>query len=400
MRLTSLDLEEFRSYRSLHLDIEPAGLRLFGSNGSGKTSLLEAVAMLATTRSPRTSTEREVIAWKSGEEFGVAPYARCGAGVASSDGPFTISLAVEADPARGGLLRKEIRLDGRSVRSIDAVGRLRAVLFSVEDVALVSGAPQGRRRYLDLTISQLNGRYMRSLAGLNRVLAQRNSLLKSFARDRVHHADASVGAQLEFWDEELVRFGAYVCACRLATVSTMSEMLAGRFRKLANDRSVELQYRPSLDVSAAEKHSSSRSADDLAGVIAREYAAALVSMRRDEVRRGVTLVGPHRDDLDFAIDGVDLAAYGSRGEQRLAVVALKLAEVDLMTADAGEPPVLLLDDVLSELDSGHRDQLVTALADLDGQLLVTATDQGLLSHPVLAVLPVAQVNVGTVVPCE
>jgi DNA replication and repair protein RecF len=123
-------------------------------------------------------------------------------------------------------------------------------------------------------------------------------------------------------------------------------------------------------------------------------------MRRDEVRRGATLVGPHRDDLGFAIDGVDLAAYGSRGEQRLAVVALKLAEVDLMTADADEPPVLLLDDVLSELDSGHRDQLVTALAVLDGQLLVTATDKVLLSHDALDALPVAQVKYGAVVPCE
>ena len=140
--------------------------------------------------------------------------------------------------------------------------------------------------------------------------------------------------------------------------------------------------------------------DELAGVLARGYAESLQATRRDEVRRGATLVGPHRDDLGFTIDGVDLSAYGSRGEQRLAVVALKLAEVDLMTEDAGEPPVLLLDDVLSELDSGHRDQLVTALADLDGQLLVTATDKGLLSHSALDALPEAQVMSGTVVACE
>ena len=398
MRLTSLDLEEFRSYRNLHLDIEPAGMRLFGSNASGKTSLLEAVAMLTTTRSPRTSTEREVIAWKSGEDYGVAPYARCRASVESTNGPFTISLAVEADSARGGALRKDIRLDGRSVRSVDAVGRLRAVLFSVEDVSLVSGAPQGRRRYLDLTISQLNSRYMRSLAGLNRVLAQRNSLLKSFARDRVHHGDASVGAQLEFWDEELVRFGSYVCACRMATTATLSGLLGTRFQALANERIVEIEYRPSLEVSGALQHLGNLTLDELSGVLARGYAESLHGMRRDEVRRGATLVGPHRDDLGFNIDGIDLAAYGSRGEQRLAVVALKLAEVDLMTADAGESPVLLLDDVLSELDSGHRDQLVTALADLDGQLLVTATDRSLLRHSALDALPEAQVDSGTVVP--
>lgn len=400
MRLTSLDLEEFRAYRNLHLDIEPAGLRLFGSNASGKTSLLEAVAMLATTRSPRTSTEREVISWNSGEDFGVAPYARCRASIESIDGQFTVSLAVEADPARGGVLRKDIRLDGRSVRSVDAVGRLRAVLFSVDDVALVSGAPSGRRRYLDLTISQLNSRYMRSLAGLNRVLAQRNSLLKSFARDRVHHADASVGTQLEFWDEELVRFGSYVSACRMLATSALSSLLGERFRTVANERSVEIEYRPSLDVTGSLKHLGKQTLDELTGVLTREYTESLLAMRRDEVRRGATLVGPHRDDLGFTIDGIDLSAYGSRGEQRLAVVALKLAEVDLMTSEAGEPPVLLLDDVLSELDSGHRDQLMSALAALDGQLLVTATDRSQLRHPALDVLPEARVSSGTVIACD
>lgn len=398
MKLSSLDLEEFRTYRSIHLDVEPAGLRLSGANASGKSSLLEAVAMLATTRSPRTSTERDVIAWKSGEEYGVAPYARFRAGVDALGGPFAIAMAIEADPERGGKLRKEIRIDGRPVRAGDAVGRLKAVLFSVEDVALVSGPPLGRRRYLDLTISQVDGAYLRALSGFNRVLAQRNGLLKAFARDRVHHADASVHAQLAYWDEELVRFGALVYAYRSRLLGALSALLRIRFASLVDGREIGLTYVPSLEDVRVGGAPFDHDVDELTSIVARDYSGRLAESRRDEVRRGVTLIGPHRDDLAFTVDGVDLAAFGSRGEQRLAVVALKLAEADLMRAEAGESPVLLLDDVLSELDEGHRDQLVTALAGLDGQLLVTATDRALLRHPVLDAIPEARVRAGSVEP--
>ncbi len=398
MKLSSLDLEEFRSYRTLHLEITPAGLRLYGSNASGKTSLLEAIAMLATTRSARTSTERDVIAWASGESYGVPPYARCSATVESTAGRFKVALSLEAGTSPTGALKKEIRIDGHPTRAVDAVGRLKAVLFSVEDVALVSGAPIGRRRYLDLTISQLDGRYLRSLSGFNRVLAQRNSLLKSFARERVHHADASVGAQLVFWDEELVRYGSLVFAYRITAVRSLAALLRSRFESLASNRVAGLEYRPSLAIAGSAGVVATDNVEVLTGVIARDYVDALQDVRRDEVRRGVTLIGPHRDDLGFVIDGVDLAAFGSRGEQRLAVVALKLAEADLMRRDRDDPPVLLLDDVLSELDEGHRDQLVSALSELEGQLFVTATDRNLLRHSVLGGIPEAHVGSGTVTP--
>ncbi len=396
MKLTSLDLEEFRGYRNLHIEIDPAGLRLFGANASGKSSLLEAVAMLATTRSPRTSVERDVIAWESGEQYGVAPYTRLHAAVESRSGAFGVAMTVEAAADRGGKLRKQIRLDGRQVRAADAVGRLKAVLFSVEDVALVSGAPLGRRRYLDLTISQVDGRYLRTLSSLNRVLAQRNSLLKSFARDRVHVNDASVGAQLAYWDDELVRFGALIYAYRIRTVRALSDLLTSRFAALTDGRDIRLTYLPNLTDARSVASLTGMSLEELAGIVARDYSSQVAVARRDEVRRGVTLVGPHRDDLAFIIDGVDLASFGSRGEQRLAVVALKLAEADLMRLEAEEPPILMLDDVLSELDESHRDHLVLALSELDGQLLVTATGRDLLRHPALVELPEAHVRAGTV----
>lgn len=400
MNLSSLDLEEFRTYRTLHLDLGKSGLRLFGANASGKTSLLEAVAMLATTRSPRTSLERDAIAWGSGDDYGVAPYARCRATVDSLAGSFGIALAIEADPARGGKLRKDIKIDGRPLRAADAVGRLKAVLFSVEDVALISGPPLGRRRFLDLTISQLDGRYLRALSNLNRVLTQRNSLLKSFARDRVHPNDASVGAQLAFWDEELVRFGSLVFAYRLWIIGALSDLLNHRFASLAGGRDVRLGYQPNLDGINLGAGVTVPDIEAASQVVARDFTARLADARRDEVRRGITLIGPHRDDIGFSADGVDIGAFGSRGEQRLVVVALKLAEADLMHRQSGESPVLLLDDVLSELDERHRDQLVTALAALESQILVTATDRNLLAHPALGALPEARVSSGVVEPVD
>lgn len=399
MHLTTLELDEFRAYQRLSLEFDPGGLRLFGANASGKTTLLEAIAMLATTRSPRTSSERETIAWASGEMYGVPPYARARANVERRGGPFVVEMAIESDPARGNTARKEIRIDGRLVRAADAVGWLKAVLFSVEDVTLVSGPPVGRRRYLDITISQLSGRYLKSVSRFNRVLLQRNSLLKSFQRDRVSWRDPSVSAQLAFWNEELIGYGSLVVAFRYLVTSRLADLLDSRFRSLAGDRSLRLGYRPSLDLASLEpvvQSDESDRTDEIQAVVARDYVNQLADALPDEVRRGVTLVGPHRDDLSFTADGIDLAAFGSRGEQRLAVVGLKLAEADLLTHDAGEPPVLLLDDVLSELDPSHREHLVADVSAIHGQVLITSTDRHLLDTAQLADLPEARVSRGAV----
>jgi DNA replication and repair protein RecF len=181
MHVVELELEEFRAYRRLQLKLDPSGLRLVGDNASGKSTLLEAIAMLATTRSVRTASERELINWNSGEELSIPPYARIRGVVARADRTVEIDIGIQIDPLRTTHLKKQIRLNGRPVRAMDAVGALNAVLFSPEDIDLVSGSPSGRRRYLDLTISQLDATYLRSLSRFNRVLEQRNSLLKSLA---------------------------------------------------------------------------------------------------------------------------------------------------------------------------------------------------------------------------
>lgn len=398
MHLRELELEEFRSYRRLSLVFSPRGLRLSGLNASGKSSLLEAIAMLATTRSPRSSAERELLNWASGEELGFPPFARLRGVVDVGGRAVELEIGLQTDPSRPALLRKQIKLNGRPVRAMDAVGVLKAVLFSPEDVALVSGSPAGRRRYLDLTISQLDGAYLRALSRYGRVLAQRNGLLKSFARERVPARSPTASGQLAFWDGELVAAGSIIVAGRHAVVRRLGELAADRFRYLSPSASLEIAYRPSIPLHALEFESASGGADASQAIVIREFEARLDEARGEEMRRGVSLVGPHRDDLSFSVSGVDLAAFGSRGQQRLAVVALKLAETTAMSEAGGEPPVLLLDDVLSELDASHRSLLTATASSLSAQLVVTSTDTELLDLPELAELPRAHVKHGVLVP--
>jgi DNA replication and repair protein RecF len=398
MYLSQLTLEEFRSYRRLELALEPPGLRLAGANASGKSTLLEAIAMLATTRSPRSNVERETINWASGADVGFPPFARVKATVIPADGPFELEITLQVDPARPSATKKQIKLDGRVVRAMDAVGRLKAVLFSPEDVTLISGPPSERRRYLDLTISQIDGRYLRALARFVKILTQRNSLLKALARDRVPARSPGADEQLAFWNGEIVAVAARLVATRQAIVTRLATLAAQRFRWLSDGGELEIIYRPSFNLAALDRSDGDQG--DATLIVAREFESALELARDDDLRRGVTTVGPHRDDVGFAVDGVDLAAFGSRGQQRLAVVALKLAEVDLMTEVAGEPPVLLLDDVLSELDADHRALLAATAAQLGGQLFVTATDRHLLDVPELKRLPAARVSAGEITVTE
>jgi len=394
MHLRTLDLEEFRVFHRLHLDLPSNGLAISGSNAAGKSSLIEAIAFLATTRSIRSAPDRDLINWESGQELGYPPFARLSGQVVRSDGVAEIEIALQADPTGVAPLTKSIRLNGRAVRAMDLVGTLRVVLFSPEDVALVSGPPSGRRRYLDVMISQVDTRYMRTLARYNRVHEQRNSLLKSLGQSRVDPDSPAVASQLEFWDEELVTYGASVIARRMVSIQALSRFADARFETFGSTQTLGVAYRPSVGEEAALAASEGRFVEDLSAIIRNRYLEQLRANRRDELRRGITLYGPHRDDLVLTLDGRDLAAFGSRGQQRLAVVALKLGETDLMAQESGERPVVLLDDVLSELDAERREQLLAAVGALDAQIIITATDASLLDIPALADLTRYEIRAG------
>lgn len=395
MYVSELELEEFRSYRRLELQLEPAGLRLVGDNASGKSTLLEAIAMLATTRSTRTSAERELINWRSGEELGVPPFARARGAIQRRDRAVEVELALQLDPNRLTHVKKSIRLNGRAARAMDAVGSLNAVLFSPEDIDLISGSPGGRRRYLDLTISQFDSRYLRALSRYSRVLEQRNSLLKSLAGSGVGARSRSAAEQLSFWDAELVAHGAVIITRRLVTVDRLAALAGERFAKLAARDDLVVGYASTVLV-PEEQRATAKEFGELQAVVVRNFERALEESRSDEFRRGATLVGPHRDDLTFSLGQLDVGLYGSRGQQRLVVVALKLAITSLMTDIVGEPPVLLLDDVLSELDANHRAWVLETAAKAGAQVIVTATDAELLRQPALAHLPAARVTAGSI----
>lgn len=398
MHLDRLELEQFRLYRSLSLPIPASGLRIVGANASGKSTLVEAIAMLATMRSSRGGSDREVIAWQSGKDLGYPPYARVDGSATTVHGESSVEIGLQVDPSGEGPLKKSVKVDGRAVRVVDAVGRIKVVLFSPEDVLLVSGPPSGRRRYLDLFISQVDGRYIRALSRYNRILEQRNSLLRTLSKEGRGSANGSATTQLAFWDEELVTYGAYLVARRATACVALTRLAKDRFGAFSPGGELVIEYKTNVDELLPSLAGRGDDIETVRLAAQRSFSSALESRRSDELRRGVSLVGPHRDDISLALNGFDVGTYGSRGQQRLVVVALKLAEAGVMRDDAGDPPIILLDDVLSELDRAHRDGLLSAASACGGQLILTSTDAQPLDAPAIADLNAISVSAGQVSP--
>lgn len=388
MRLSRIELEEFRCYRKLELEIPSSGLRLHGLNASGKTSLFEAMHLLATLRSPRATQERELVNWASAEEFGLPPYARVHGWISDGQEAHHVEVVFAADERRAGAIKKRIKLDGRARRAVDTIGTLKVVLFAPEDLNLVLGSPSVRRRYLDISISQIDPTYVRSLARYGRILEQRNGLLKDLGT-RYRPSDPAAGEQLAYWDGELIAQGAYVATARLRYLHGLGASASDAFTQLTGvDRPLTLHYLGTITLSDPQiERVIAASSSDAQTLLTRSFEMDLQRRREDELRRGVTLTGPHRDDFTFRLGGIELSAYGSRGQQRLAVVATKLAELRQVLSLVGDRPLLLLDDVLSELDAEHRARLLNSLGTADCQVIISSTDRELLDQPSLSGLP-------------
>lgn len=386
VRIERLELEQFRVYHDLALDIPAAGLRVVGPNGSGKTTLLEAIELLSTTRPRRGANDADLIRWGSGEELGVAPYARVVGQVLRGDVSVRLEVFVERGERRGAT-RKLLRLADRPRRAGDIVGLVPTVTFAPDDLELVIGSPSIRRRFLDILLSQIDRRYLRSLARYARILSQRNGLLKSLAESGNR---AAAGDQLAYWDEQLVGLGAYVVAARARiTVGLAASALAEFARLSPRSGDLGLVYRSTIEQSAAWWQRVAASEPlDAAQQVAAVFERQLQQQRAAELARGMTLVGPHRDDLELSLAGHELTRFGSRGQQRIAVLAIKAAELTTATEVLGVRPILLLDDVLSELDAGHREALLAGVREAGGQVFVSATDLGLVSGFGLDDLPV------------
>lgn len=374
MFLSSLELAEFRSYQTLSLPLDRAGATLIGQNASGKSTVLEAISMLSTMRSPRAGSDREVISWDSGAEFGVEPYARILGRAETVDGPLSIEVGLQVGPAGEGPLRKQIKINQQPTRAVDAVGYLRSVLFTPDDVDLVSGPPSGRRRFLDILLSQHDRSYIRSLSGYARVLEQRNSLLRQLAKSRV--SASAVAGQLQFWDEQLIDHGSLVVSRRRFAITQLGDAVTRYGERFDESGPLSISYDANLGTSFLSATDRMADRTHIEAVARRDFTQELARRREDELRRGVSLVGPHRDDIGISHRGRSLATYGSRGQQRTAVIALKLAQADLLGLAEGDPPVVLLDDVTSELDPAHRDTLLNIVDGSGAQILLTTADAG------------------------
>ncbi len=368
MRLHHLSLANFRNYTRLELDFSTPLTLLQGDNAQGKTNLLEAIYVLATSRTPHAVAEREMVNWLALEE--PFPYARLVADVERAGRRQRVEVVLS--PQNGGgnngpIFRKQVKINGVARRAVDLVGLLPVVLFLPEDIELVSGAPAVRRRYLDIALCQIDATYCRALADYNRVLARRNALLRHL-RERGGNRE-----QTRFWDERLVTYGSVLLARRQEAIGALEKEAQARQRALTEgSEHLRLRYLPGIDLTRGRAGAEALSPLAV-GEIATLFAEQLHVGREKELAAGTCLYGPHRDDLRFLIGGRDVRLYGSRGQQRTVALAMKLAEMAVMTQALGEPPLLLLDDMMSELDTRRRAALLSTLNGVP-QAICTTTD--------------------------
>ena len=363
MYVRRLSLSEFRNYRRLELDL-PAGLLLFlGRNAQGKTNLLEAVHLLSTVRSPRTSSDIELVNWRASQEG--PPVARIVAEAERKAGPVRVEMAILGPDEGRGRAGKRLRVNGVPHRASQVVGQISSVFFTPQDLDLIGGPPSLRRRFLDITLSQVDGRYLAALQDYMKVILQRNALLRRI-RDGAAHSD-----ELSFWESRMAESGAYIVEARTDATTRLAGLAATAHRNLSGGQEeLRLVYEPrwTRDWSAVDMVGKDRAA--LAAVL----LETLERSCQQEIAAGASLWGPHRDDLLFLLDDRSAAAFASRAQCRTSALALRLAEARFLLAATDDHPVLLLDDILSEMDDDRRRAVLDAFSGFD-QVWITSAEE-------------------------
>ncbi|HSB66586.1 MAG TPA: DNA replication/repair protein RecF [Anaerolineales bacterium] len=381
MRLTHLSLTNFRNFTRLDLDIPAGTVMLVGDNAQGKTSLLEAIYFLATLTSFHASSDKQLINFiEARRSLAVARIvADFNRGLESHR--LEVRIIQEPDGQNGNHhLRKEILVDGVKRKAGEAIGQFNAVLFLPQMMGVIEAGPEERRRYLNLALSQVISHYQTVLAEYNKALLQRNALLKQLFERR---GDTS---QLDYWDDQIATFGAQLIHARIRAIQELEKLAARTHRELTHANEVlRLSYQPAYDPlpqTPGQFALPLEAAVDRAGFtqeqIRKGFLESLQKLHLEEIGRGVTTIGPHRDELRFLANGIDLGIYGSRGQARSAILALKIAEVAWMHSKSGHWPVLLLDEVLAELDTQRRFDLLERLNQSE-QVLLSTTDLDLFA---------------------
>jgi DNA replication and repair protein RecF len=400
MHLTHLSLTNFRNFVRLEADF-PDGLTiLVGANAQGKTSLLEAIYFLAGAGSPHARSERELINFLALNQ--TPSVARIVAEVRREDRLQRIELRLileASEPDSEPRLRKEILLNGVKRRMSDLPGAFNAVMFLPQDMRIIEGSPGERRRFLDSALTQADPVYAETLSDYTKVLSQRNALLKQL-QDR--GADSE---QLRFWDEQLTGLAANIVRARALAMRELEILAVPIHAELSRGKeSLRLQYLPACQPAGRADGQLGlplTTTTDWASVnrevIRNDLLRALIEARAEEMARGMTLLGPHRDDISFMANGLDLRLYGSRGQNRTAMLAVKLAEVEWMRQRTGEHPVLLLDEVLAELDVERRQDLIRRV-ETAHQAILTAADLAMFPGSAARPTTVWQIHAGSIRP--
>lgn len=334
MVVESIDLKNYRNYEKLSIKFDDKTNIIYGDNAQGKTNILEALYVCATTRSHRGSKDKEIIAFDSDESHIKVIVKKNGSS-------YRIDMHIKKNKPKG------IAVNGIPIkRAVELFGIINIVFFSPEDLNIIKNGPSERRRFIDMELSQIDKIYLHNLISYNKVLVQRNRLLKDIGFDRRNLET------LDVWDIQLITYGKEIIKRRIEFIDQINLIINGIHKKLSGDKeNLIIEYIPSVSEKDFEK----------------EVADA----RERDIKYKVTNFGPHKDDISFIINGNDVRKYGSQGQQRTSALSLKLAEIELVKQIINDTPILLLDDVLSELDSSRQNFLLNSISDI--QTIVTCT---------------------------
>ena len=336
MVIESLDLKNYRNYDILDMNFDKNVNIIYGDNAQGKTNILESIYMCATSRSHRGSKDKEIIRFGESESH-------IKANVLKNNINYRIDMHLKGNKAKG------IAINGIPIKkAVDLFGIIQIVLFSPEDLNIIKNGPSERRRFMDMELSQLNKIYLSNLVNYNKVLVQRNKLLKELS----FNMSDELLATLDIWDMQLVKYGNLIIKGRESFIEKINTIISGIHSRLTGGiENIKVSYVPDVDVN--------------------DFEEEVKNSRQKDIKYKATSKGPHKDDLIFLINDNDVRKYGSQGQQRTAALSLKLSEIELVKLVIKDTPVLLLDDVLSELDSNRQNFLINSIGDI--QTIVTCT---------------------------
>lgn len=337
MVIESIELKNYRNYDELHMDFNQGTNILYGDNAQGKTNILESIYVCATTKSHRGSKDRDMIHFNRDESH-------IKLNIRKDDVPYRIDMHLKKNKAKG------VAVNGIPIRKASELfGIVNVVFFSPEDLNLIKNGPAERRRFIDLELCQLNKLYVHALVQYNKVIIQRNKLLKELAFKPEYETT------LDVWDIQLLQYGKQIIQYRQEFINQLNEIVRGIHRHLSGEKEeLLLVYEPNTSV--------------------QDFDAVLKKSRNQDIKQKTTLTGPHRDDISFLINNIDIRKFGSQGQQRTAALSIKMAEIELVKLIVRDYPILLLDDVLSELDSKRQEHLLSGINHIQTMITCTGLD--------------------------